>query len=75
MAPADISFGSERRTRRLTNVSVIISLFFDNDVYKGSRLSVIMDEYEKQEFSPLLPTAAPTIPAANPKPARQKATR
>lgn len=51
------------------------SVFFDNDVYKGSRLSVIMDECETQAFSPLLPTAAPTIPAANAKPARKKAAR
>ena len=50
------------------------SVFFDNDTYKGSRLSVIMDECETQAFSPL-PTAAPTIPAANAKPARQKAAR
>jgi hypothetical protein len=51
------------------------SVFFDNDTSKGSRLSVIMDECEKQEFSPLQATAAPTIPAAGGKPARQKATR
>jgi hypothetical protein len=51
------------------------SVFFDNDTYKGSRLSVIMDECETQAFSPLLPTAAPTIPAAGAKPARQKAAR
>lgn len=48
------------------------SVFFDNDAYKGSRLSVIMDECEKQTFTPL-PTAAPTVPAANAKPAKQKA--
>jgi hypothetical protein len=48
------------------------SVFFDNDTSKGSRLSVIMDECETQAFNPL-PTAAPTIPAANAKPARQKA--
>jgi hypothetical protein len=51
------------------------SVFFDNDAYKGDRLSVIMDQCELQTFSPLLPTAAPTIPAANAKPARQKAAR
>jgi hypothetical protein len=51
------------------------SVFFDNDTNKGSRLSVIMDECETQAFSPLLPTAAPTIPAANAKPAGQKAAR
>jgi hypothetical protein len=50
------------------------SVFFDNDLYKGSRLSVIMDECETQAFSPL-PTIAPTIPAANAKPARQRAAR
>jgi hypothetical protein len=50
------------------------SVFFDNDTSEGSRLSVIMDECETQAFSPL-PTAAPTIPAANAKPARQKAAR
>jgi hypothetical protein len=49
--------------------------FFNNDTNKGSRLSVIMDECEKQAFSPLLPKAAPTIPAANAKPARQRAAR
>jgi hypothetical protein len=50
------------------------SVFFDNDTSKGSRLSVIMDECETQAFSPL-PAAAPTIPAANAKPARQKTAR
>jgi hypothetical protein len=50
------------------------SIFFDNDTSKGSRLSVIMDDCETQAFSPL-PTAAPTIPAANAKPARKKAAR
>jgi hypothetical protein len=51
------------------------SVFFDNDTSKGSRLSVIMDECETQAFSPLLPTAAPTIPASSAKPARQNAGR
>jgi hypothetical protein len=50
------------------------SVFFNNDTYKGSRLSVIMDACETQAFSPL-PTAAPTIPAAGAKPAGQKAAR
>jgi hypothetical protein len=55
------------------------SVFFDNDAYKGSRLSVIMEECEKQAFSSLpaaAPTVpAPTVPAANAKPARHKAAR
>jgi hypothetical protein len=49
------------------------SVFFDGDTNKGSRLSIIMDECETQTFSSLLPTAAPAVPAANAKPARQKA--
>ena len=48
--------------------------FFDGDNYKGSRLSVIMDECETQAFDPLL-TAAPTTPAPNAKPAKHKAAR
>jgi hypothetical protein len=31
------------------------AVFFDNDEYKGVRLSVILDECEKQAFSPLPP--------------------
>src|SRR5271166_2307921 len=50
------------------------SVFFDNDTYKGSRLSVIMDECETQAFSPL-PTAAPTTPAPNAKSTGHKAAR
>jgi hypothetical protein len=34
------------------------STFLDNDVYKGSRLSVIMDQCELQTYSPA-PVAAP----------------
>jgi hypothetical protein len=53
------------------------AVFFDNDTYKGDRLSVIMDQCETQTFKPLLPTAAPavpapTVPAANAKPAGKK---
>ena len=57
------------------------SVFFDNDAYKGDRLSVMIDECEKQTFS-LLPAApteptvpAPTDPAANAKPAKHKRDR
>jgi hypothetical protein len=49
------------------------STFLDNDVYKGSRLSVIMDQCELQTFGPA-PVAAPAQPPATPdaKPAKHK---
>jgi len=48
------------------------SVFFDNDAYKGTRASVMVEQCETQAFSPLS-TAAPAIPAAKAKPARHKA--
>jgi hypothetical protein len=42
------------------------SVFFDNDLYKGERLSVIMDECETQTYRPL-PAAAPAAPSASAK--------
>ena len=41
------------------------STFLDNDVYKGSRLSVIMDQCELQTYSPA-PVAAPASPPPAP---------
>jgi hypothetical protein len=41
------------------------STFLDNDDYKGSRLSVIMDQCELQTYSPA-PVAAPAQPAPTP---------
>jgi hypothetical protein len=40
---------------------IFLSVFFDNDVYKGSRQSVIMDACETQQFAPvdLSPPPAP----------------
>ncbi len=51
------------------------AVFFDNETYKGDRLSVIMDQCETQAFRPLLPTAAPAISAADAKPVGKKAAR
>jgi hypothetical protein len=56
------------------------SVFFDNDVYKGSRLSVMIDECEKQTFTPLPPAPTePAVPAltepADAKPAKHKKDR
>lgn len=53
------------------------SVFFDNDAYKGSRQSVILDECEAQAFSPLpAPTPEPTTPEpAADKPAKHKPVR
>jgi hypothetical protein len=41
------------------------STFLDNDNYKGSRLSVIMDQCELQTYSPA-PVAAPAQPPPTP---------
>jgi hypothetical protein len=41
------------------------STFLDSDVYKGSRLSVIMDQCELQTYSPA-PVAAPAPPPTAP---------
>jgi hypothetical protein len=52
------------------------SVFFDNDAYKGLRLSVMIDECEKQTFNPLPATPTePTVPAptsSDAQPARHK---
>ena len=41
------------------------STFLDNDAYKGSRLSAILDQCELQAYSPA-PIAAPAQPPATP---------
>ena len=40
---------------------IVLSVFFDNDVYRGTRQSVIMDACETQQFAPvdLSPLPAP----------------
>lgn len=48
------------------------STFFDNDLYRGSRLSVIMDQCELQTYGPA-PVAAP--PAEAVKPTKQKSNK
>jgi hypothetical protein len=44
------------------------AVFFDNDIYKGSRLSVITEQCEIQTFNPV-PAATPMLPASSPTPA------
>jgi hypothetical protein len=62
----------------LSNEPRCYALFFNNDAFKGERLSVMIDECEKQTFSPLPaappdPTVpAPTDPAANAKHGKHK---
>ena len=50
------------------------AVFFDNDDYKGARMSVIMD-CEKQVYRPYIastgPSATPPAPAAAPAPVKQ----
>jgi hypothetical protein len=42
------------------------SVFFDNEAYKGERLSVIMDQCETQSYR-LLPAPGPAVPLPNAK--------
>ena len=48
------------------------STFFDNDDYKGSRLSVITEQCELQEYSPAPVAPSPTEPV---KPEKRKSHR
>ena len=34
-------------------------MFFDNDDYKGSRMSVMIDDCEKQDYRPFVPVGEP----------------
>jgi hypothetical protein len=56
-----VSSGSEKRPA--------YSVFFDNDDYKGLRLSVIMDACEAQAFTPIDIAPSPT-PSPSPKSGR-----
>lgn len=49
--------------------------FFDNDLYRGSRLSIIMDQCELQTYGPA-PVVAPAAPPAEAvKPTKRKSNR
>jgi hypothetical protein len=52
VAVRDGHLSDERRIRRRTH-GRYYALFFDNDAYKGERLSVILDQRETQTFKPL----------------------
>jgi hypothetical protein len=46
---------------------IFLSVFFDNDVYKGTRQSVIMDACETQQFAPVDLSPPPAPPKSPPK--------
>jgi hypothetical protein len=56
--------GVEPKYKRVTTYAV----FFDNDDYKGSRMSVMIDDCEKQAYRPYIgaPSATPPSPAPAP---------
>jgi hypothetical protein len=56
--------GVESKYRRVTTYAV----FFDNDDYKGTRMSVMIDDCEKQAYRPYVgaPLATPPSPAPAP---------
>jgi hypothetical protein len=51
-----------RETNPTSEKRVVYSIFFDNDVYKGSRQSVILDACETQTFTPVVDTPPPAPP-------------
>jgi hypothetical protein len=60
-----------RRVEPKDSRATTYAVFFDNDDYKGSRMSVIMDDCEKQAYRPYIgatgaPSATPPIPAPAP---------
>jgi hypothetical protein len=50
------------------------AVFFENDTYKGDRLSVMIDQCEAQTFR-TLPASTPATPATNVKRGRRKVDR
>jgi hypothetical protein len=58
--------GIEPKYKRMTAYGV----FFDNDEYKGARMSVMIDDCEKQAYRPYkgAPVATPPSPAPAPVP-------
>ena len=47
--------------------AIFLSVFFDNDVYKGTRRSVIIDACEAQQFAPVDLSPPPAPPKSPPK--------
>jgi len=47
--------GVDEKYRRVGYYAV----FFDNDDYKGSRMSVMIDDCEKQDYRPFVPVGEP----------------
>jgi len=47
--------GVDEKYRRVGYYAV----FFDGDVYKGSRMSAIMEDCEKQDYRPFVPVEEP----------------
>jgi hypothetical protein len=58
--------------RSASEIRRTYAVFFDNDEYKGSRMSVILDGCEKQAFAPL-PPAKPAAVTSSPMTAQARA--
>jgi hypothetical protein len=58
--------------RGANNARRTYAVFFDNDEYKGSRMSVILDGCEKQAFTPM-PLAKPAVATSSPMAAQARA--
>jgi len=61
LSPTSSDTAADGSARGSVPRAIFLSVFFDNDVYKGARQSVIMDACETQQFAPvdLSPLPAP----------------
>ena len=61
LSPTSSDTAADGSARGSVPRAIFLSVFFDNDVYKGARQSVIMDACEMQQFAPvdLSPLPAP----------------
>jgi hypothetical protein len=65
MVLVDISFVREANPPPPDKRPRYYAVFFDNNTYKGDRLSVMIDDCEKQTYGPV-PAPAPPPPTAKP---------
>jgi len=63
---------SLRGANKDSDIRRTYAVFFDDDDYKGSRMSVILDACEKQAFTPM-PAATPAAVASSPMNAQARA--
>ena len=67
LSPTSSDTAADGSARGSVPRAIFLSVFFDNDVYKGARQSVIMDACETQQFAPVDLSPRPAPPKSSPK--------